>query len=63
MRAALDGLTGWLPVEDRRQAVRRYLERLDRAIEASAFDADDQRMALKDDRQGIGLSRRRPDMN
>jgi uncharacterized membrane protein len=63
MRAALDGLTGWLPLEDRRQAVRRYLERLDRAIETSAFDADDQRMALEDDRQGIGLSRRKADMN
>jgi uncharacterized membrane protein len=57
MRAALDGLVGWLPTEDRRQAVRRYLERLDRAIERSAFDAEDQRMALEEDRQGIGLSR------
>ncbi len=44
--------------EDRRQAVRRYLEQLDRAIETSAFDAEDQRMAMADDRQGIGLSRR-----
>ena len=61
MRAALDGLVGWLPTEDRRQAVRRYLERLDRAIETSAFDSEDQRMAMADDRQGIGLSRRHVD--
>ncbi len=63
MRAALDGLVGWLPTEDRRRAVRRYLERLDRAIETSAFDADDRRMALEDDRQGIGLSRSKADTN
>jgi len=31
-------LRGWLPVEDRRMAVRLYLERLDRTIEASAFE-------------------------
>ena len=63
LRAALDGLAGWLPTEDRRQAVGRYLERLDRAIETSAFDAEDQRMALEDDRQGIGLSRPKADKN
>jgi hypothetical protein len=43
--------------------VRRYLERLDRVIEASAFDAEDRRMTLEDDRQGIGLSRPKADMN
>ena len=41
----------------------RYLERLDRAIETSAFDAEDRRMALEDDRQGIGLSRPKADTN
>jgi hypothetical protein len=59
MRAALDGLASWLPTEDRRQAVLRYLGRLDHAIEKSGFDSEDQRMALDEDRQGIGLSRRR----
>jgi uncharacterized membrane protein len=63
LRAALDGLIRWLPTEDRRQAVRRYLERLDRAIEASDFDSEDRRMALADDRQGIGLSRSKTEMN
>ena len=37
--------------------MRRYLERLDRAIETSNFDSEDRHMALADDRQGIGLSR------
>ncbi len=63
MRAALDGLVRWLPTEDRRQAVCRYLERLDRAIETSGFDSEDRRMALEDDRQGIGLSRPKADKN
>jgi uncharacterized membrane protein len=58
MRAALDGLAGWLPTEDRRHAVRQYLSRLDHAIETSGFDSEDRRMALDEDRQGIGLSRR-----
>jgi uncharacterized membrane protein len=62
LRAALDGLKGWLPTEDRRQAVRLYLARLDRAIEASGFDSEDRRMALEDDRQGIGLSRSKADI-
>jgi uncharacterized membrane protein len=61
MRAALDGLADWLPTEDRRRAVRRYLAHLDRTVEASSFDADDRRMAREEDRQGIGLSRRPAD--
>ena len=48
-----------MPIEDRRQAVLRYIGRLDHAIERSDFDSEDQRMALDEDRQGIGLSRRR----
>ena len=39
LRAALDGLADWLPTEDRRQAVRRYLAHLDRTVETSSFDA------------------------
>jgi uncharacterized membrane protein len=63
LRAALDGLIGWLPTEDRRHVARRYLEHLDRAIEASAFDSADRRLALEDDRQGIGLSRSKTELN
>jgi uncharacterized membrane protein len=62
LRAALDALARWLPTEDRRQSVQRYLQHPDRAIEMSPFDAEDRRMAGEEDRQGIGLSRRRPDL-
>ena len=61
MRAALVGLAESLPNEDRVQTVRRYLKHLDRAIETSSFDVEDRRMALEEDRQGIGLSRRNAD--
>ncbi len=61
MRAALDGLAGWLPTEDRRHSAQRYLAHLDRTVETSALDAEDRRMALEEDRQGIGLSRRNVD--
>ena len=42
--------------------VRRYLKHLDHSIEASPFDLEDRRMALQEDRQGIGLSRRTIDL-
>jgi uncharacterized membrane protein len=62
LRAALDALASWLPTEDRRQSVQRYLQHLDRAIETSPFDTEDRQMAREEDRQGIGLSRRHPDL-
>jgi len=43
------------------EAVRRYLEHLDRVIGALPFDVEDKSMARQEDRQGIGLSRRRID--
>ncbi len=58
MRSALVGLADSLPTEERAKAARRYLEHLDHFIEASPFDVEDRRMALQEDRQGIGLSRR-----
>ncbi len=61
MMAALVGLAESLPNEERVQTVRRYLQHLDRAIETSSFDVEDRRTALEEDRQGIGLSRRRED--
>ena len=61
MRSALVGLTESLPTGDRAVAVRRYLEHLDRSIETSPFDIEDQRTARQEDRQGIGLSRQRSD--
>ena len=61
MRSALVGLVDSLPIEERAQAVRRYLEHLDHVVEASPFDVEDRRMARQEDRQGIGLSRRPAD--
>ncbi len=58
MRSALVGLLDSLPNQERVEAVRRYLKHLDHVIEASQLDLEDQRMALQEDRQGIGLSRR-----
>jgi uncharacterized membrane protein len=57
MKSALVGLAEGLPTQDRVEAVRRYLEHLDRVIGASPFDIEDKRMARQEDRQGIGLSR------
>ena len=61
MRSALVGLAESLPSEERVEAVRRYLEHLDRVIGALPFDVEDRSMARQEDRQGIGLSRRRVD--
>jgi uncharacterized membrane protein len=61
MRAALVGLADSLPSQKRAEAVRRYLEHLDRVVEASSFDVEDRRMARQEDRQGIGLSRQQSD--
>jgi hypothetical protein len=44
--------------QERANAVRRYLDHLDLAIERSPFDAQDRVMARQEDRQGLGLSRR-----
>jgi uncharacterized membrane protein len=63
LRSALVGLKDSLPDEERVLAVRQYLEHLDHVIEASPFDVEDRRMALLEDRQGIGLSRRSADMS
>jgi uncharacterized membrane protein len=56
IRAALVGLIETLPSQERVDAVRRYLEHLDRAIGASPFDVEDKIMARQEDRQGIVFS-------
>ncbi len=61
MRSALVGLADALPSQERVETVRNYLEHLDRVIGASPFDVEDKRMARQEDRQGIGLSRRKSD--
>jgi uncharacterized membrane protein len=59
LRAALVGLADSLPSAERAAAVRRYLGHLDLIIEHSPLDAEDKATALQEDRQGLGLSRRR----
>ena len=39
--------------------VQHYLQHLNVVVEHSVLDAEDQVMALQEDRQGLGLSRRR----
>jgi uncharacterized membrane protein len=62
LRSALVGLADSVVAEARVEAVRRYLAHLDAAIGRSSLDADDQEMARDEDRQGLGLSRRRVEL-
>ncbi len=60
MRALLEDLKA-LVRPDRRDALEYYLARVDKGIRRDFEDADDQRDALEQDRQGLGLSRGRWD--
>jgi uncharacterized membrane protein len=59
LRSALVGLADTIAMEDRRDAILRYLEHLDQSVVRSAFDDRDQAAALLEDRQGLGMSRKR----
>jgi uncharacterized membrane protein len=59
LRSALVDLTEMLPSPDRADAVRRHLTHLDLTVECSPFDEEDRAMARQEDRQGLGLTRRR----
>jgi uncharacterized membrane protein len=56
MRALLQALIEHVPPE-RREALERYLQRLDKGIRRAFEDSDDRKDALEGDRQGLGLSR------
>ena len=58
LRAALVGLGDTIAVTERRDAVLRYLEHLNLGVGRSGLDDQDQAVALQEDRQGLGLSRR-----
>jgi uncharacterized membrane protein len=58
MRALLQDLTGQVPPE-RRPALQRYLERVDKGIHRAFEEPEDRKDALEQDRQGLGLSRER----
>jgi uncharacterized membrane protein len=58
LRSALVGLIDSLPSGERADAVKRYLEHLDRVIDRSLLDPADRAAARQEDRQGLGLSHR-----
>lgn len=59
LRSVLVGLAEAVNAE-RRDAVLRYIEHLNLGIDRTDFDAQDKASALEEDRQGLGLSRKRP---
>ena len=59
LRSALLDLAEAVPVPERRLAVQHYNERLNPSVERHIADLEDQQIALQEDRQGLGLSRRR----
>ena len=59
LRAALVGLSDTITVDERRAAVRQYIDHLNLGIGRSSFDDQDRAAAEQEDRQGLGLSRRR----
>ena len=59
LRSALVGLAESLTDISRKAVVERYLHHLNLMVEHSILDAEDRVMALQEDRQGLGLSRRR----
>jgi hypothetical protein len=46
-------------VDERRAAVQQYIDRLNLGIGQSSFDDQERAAAEQEDRQGLGLSRRR----
>jgi uncharacterized membrane protein len=58
LRAALNGLAETTMLPAHVEAVKRYIDHLNVAIEHSPLDAQDRTLALQADRQGLGLSRR-----
>ncbi len=59
LRATLIELAASLTSPERADAVRRYLAHLDLVIERSALDDQDRITARQEDRQGLGLTRKR----
>jgi uncharacterized membrane protein len=59
LRSALLDLADSVTEAERKEVVQRYLRHLNLVVEHSDLDAEDRVMALQEDRQGLGLSRRR----
>jgi uncharacterized membrane protein len=60
LRAALLGLEDSVTEGSRQELIQRYLKQLDRTVKHSIEDAQEQLTALREDRQGLGLTRRPP---
>jgi uncharacterized membrane protein len=58
LRSVLFDLAEGVPVPERRLAVQRYIEHLNLLVERHIADVQDQQMAMQEDRQGLGLSRK-----
>ncbi len=54
LRSALVGLADSVTEAERKAVVQRYLHHLNLVVEHSMLDAEDQVMALQEDRQGLG---------
>jgi uncharacterized membrane protein len=59
LRSALAGLMESATIPARAETVERYIRHLDLFIEHSTLDVEDRAMARQEDRQGLGLSRKR----
>jgi uncharacterized membrane protein len=60
LRSALAGLRDSTRAPARAEALQKYIRHLDLVINRSSLDAEDQTTARQEDRQGLGLSRKRP---
>jgi len=56
LHTALHGLAAVVP-PDRRNAIGHYIEHLDMNVKSSNLDSEDQTSAMRQDRQGLGLTR------
>jgi len=57
LRSALSELADISPTAGRADVTRRYLKQLDLGVDHSQFDFEDKQKAMREDRQGLGLSR------
>jgi uncharacterized membrane protein len=59
LRSALSSITDVAVDETRAATLRAYMKQLDAGISRSQLDAEDRLVASQEDRQGLGLSRKR----
>jgi uncharacterized membrane protein len=62
LRSALIGVADSVAIPARVEALQRYVKHLDLVIDHSFLDTEDQAIARQEDRQGLGLSRKRTEL-